>query len=152
MQLALKVLALAVMLLLGLAAYLYYQRSRSVLYRYVEAGNPVKEPAFAIFNPFRDRSSEHGAEAFLEFMRAGQCERAMSALPDAVEIRQDICERELRSPLVAWQLKNRADEPEKVRLYYRAQRQSDDGYQGQLWITLEQHGGDWQVKRYECFY
>jgi hypothetical protein len=152
MQVAVKVLVFAVVLLLGLAAYLYYQRSRSVLYRYVEAGNPVQEPVFAIFNPFRDRSPEHSAEAFLEVIKAGQCERAMSALPDTPESRQDICEREKESPLMSWRLKNRTDEPQKVRMYYRVKRKTYGGYQGQLWVTLEKQGEEWQVKQYECFY
>jgi hypothetical protein len=93
MQVVLKVLVFAVVIVLGLAAYLYYQRSRSVLFRYVEAGNPVKEPAFAIFNPFRDRSSEESAEAFLEVIKAGQCEQAMSGVPGALQHRQETCER-----------------------------------------------------------
>ncbi len=152
MQVVLKVLVFAVVLVLGLTAYLYYQRSRSVLYRYVEAGNPVQEPAFAIFNPFRDRSPEHSAEAFLEVIKAGQCERAMSALPNMPEYRQDICEREKGSPLMSWRLKNRTDEPQKVRMYYRVNRKTDDGYQGQLWVTLEKQSEEWQVKQYECFY
>jgi len=152
MQVAVKVAVFVVALLLGVAAFLYFQRSRSVLYRYVEAGNPVKEPAFAIFNPFRDRSPEHSAEAFLEIIKTGQCERAMSAVPDSSEHRQDICEREQRSPLTSWLLKNRTDEPQEVRMYYRVNRQTSDGYQGQLWITLEKQGETWQVKKYECFY
>ena len=152
MQVVLKVLVVAVVLVLGLVAYLFYQRSRSVLYRYVEAGNPVQEPAFAIFNPFRDRSPEHSAEAFLEVIKAGQCERAMSALPDMPEYRQDICEREKGSPLMSWRLKNRTDEPQKVRMYYRVNRKTYDGYQGQVWVTLEKHGEDWLIKHYECFY
>ena len=152
MQIALKVVVFAVVLLLGLAAYLYYQRSRSVLYRYVEAGNPVKEPAFSIFNPLRDRSPERSAEAFLENIKAGQCERTMSALPDTPEHRQEVCEREKASPLVSWRLTNQSDESQKSRMYYRVKRKTYDGYQGQLWVTLEKHGPDWQVTRYECFY
>jgi hypothetical protein len=112
----------------------------------------VKEPAFAIFNPFRDRSPEHGAEAFLEAVKAGQCERAMSALSDKPESRQEVCEREKGSPLMSWQLKNRTDEIQKVRMYYRVNRNIYDDYQGQLWVTLEKQGEEWQVKKYECFY
>jgi hypothetical protein len=152
MQVGLKVLVFVAALLLGVAAYLYYQRSKSVLYRYVEAGNPVKEPAFTIFNPFRDRSPEHSAEAFLEIIKAGQCERAMLALPDSSEHRQEICEREKESPLTSWLLKNRTDEPQNVRMYYTVNRKMYDGYQGQLWVTLEKQGEQWQVKKYECFY
>lgn len=152
MQVALKVSVLAVALLLGIAAYLYYQRSRAVLYRYIEVGDPVKEPAFSIFNPFRDRSPEHSAEVFLEVIKAGQCGRAMSALPDTPEHRQEVCEREKASPLMSWRITNRSDESQKSRMYYRVKRSTYDGYQGQMWVTLEKHGNDWQVTRYECFY
>ena len=152
MQLTLKVGVLIVVLVLALAAYLYYQRSRSELYRYVEAGNPVKEPAFSIFNPFRDRSPERNAEAFLEVIKAGECERTMLALPDTPEHREEVCEREKASPLVSWRLTNRSDESQKSKMYYRVKRNGYDGYQGQLWVTVEKHGPDWQVTQYECFY
>ena len=152
MQAALKVMILVVVLLVAFAAYLYHQRSRSVLYRYIEAGNPVKEPAFAIFNPIRDHSPEDSAEAFLDVIKAGQCERAISALPGTLQGHQETCEREKESPLMAWRLANRTDQPEKVRIYYRVNRKDYEGYQGQLWISLEKHGEDWRVTQYECFY
>lgn len=149
MQVVPKVMVFAVVLLLALAAYLYNQRSRSVLYRYVEAGDPIKEPAFAIFNPFRDQGPERGAETFLEVIKAGQCEQALSLLP---KHNQETCEREKESPLMAWRLSNRTDQPERVRMYYRVNRETYEGYQGQLWVTLEKHGEDWKVVQYECFY
>jgi hypothetical protein len=152
MQVALKGLVFVVVLLLALVAYLYYQSSRSVLYRYVETGNPVKEPAFAIFNPFRDHSPERSAETFLGIIKDGQCEQAMSAVPGTLEHRQETCEHEKESPLMAWRLANRTDQPERVRMYYRVNRKTYDGYQGQLWVTLEKHGENWQVMQYECFY
>ncbi len=152
MHVALKVIVLVVVLLLGLAAYLYHQRSRAVLYRYAEAGNPVAEPAFSIFNPFRDRSPEQSAEAFLEKLKVGQCEQSLSALPDTPEHRQELCEREKASPLVSWRLTNRSDESTKTRMYYKVKRRTYDGYLGQLWVTLERQGTDWQVTSYECFY
>jgi hypothetical protein len=152
MQVALKVLVFVVVLLLALFAYLYYQSSRSVLYRYVEAGNPVKEPAFAVFNPFRDHSPERSAETFLKIIKDGQCEQAMSAVPGTLEHRQDTCEHEKESPLMAWRLTNRIDQPERVRMYYRVNRKTYDGHQEQLWVTLEKHGENWEVMQYECFY
>lgn len=149
---ALKVLIFAAALMLGIATYLYSVRSTPVLYRHILKGNPVKEPDFTIFNPFRDRSPERSAEAFLELMKASQCEQAMSVLPDTPEYRQEICEREKESPLMSWQLTNRNDEPQKVRMYYWVKRQTYSGYQGQLWITVEKGGEQWQVTRYESWY
>jgi len=148
-----KVLVLIIALLLAGVAYLFYQRSRPVLFRYSETGDPVKEPAFAIFNPFRDRAPEHGAEAFLDSMKAGQCEMAMSSVSgSSIERIRETCEREKNSPLVGWQLANRNDQSDNVRLYYRVNRPSYDGYRGQLWITVQKTAGDWKVVKYECIY
>ena len=149
---AVKLLVFSLALLIGIAAYLYSMRSRSVLYRIGERGDPVKEPAFSLFNPFRDRAPERSAEAFLTLLMQGQCAQATSVLPATPEDHQERCEREANSPLMAWQLTNRSDNSQAIRMSYRAQRRSYDGYQGQLWITVEKRGGDWQVTKYECFY
>ena len=37
-------------------------------------------------------------------------------------------------------------------MYYKVNRKTYDGYQGQLWVTLEKHGENWQVTQYESFY
>ena len=148
----LKVMVLIIAALLAITGYLYHQRSTAVLYRYVEAGDPVKEPAFAIFNPFRDRSPERSAEAFLTATRAGQCAQAMSPLVASSQHKQEVCEREQRYPLVDWRLANRTDQPDRTRMYYRAARTAYEGYEGQLWVTLEKSGEDWKVVQYECFY
>ena len=149
---ALKVLTFIVAAMLGTAAYLYFVRSSPVLYKNVEAGDPVKEPTFSIFNPFRDRSPEHSAEAFLKQLRAGQCEQATVALSVLPERRQDICERERRSPLASWRLKNRTDEPQKIKMYYQVKAENHNDLQGQAWVTVEKQGEKWQVTSYERFY
>jgi hypothetical protein len=50
-SLAIKALAFVAALFIGGAAYLYSARAKPVLYRFDEPGNPVHEPAFAIFKP-----------------------------------------------------------------------------------------------------
>ena len=146
------VMLVLVALLVMLAAYVYYQRSKPLLYSYVEKGNPVKEPVFAIFNPFRDRSPERSAEAFLENMRAGQCERAMVGVFGSPEHNQEVCRLEKGSPLSSWRMMNRTDQDEMVRMYYEVSRTTYDGHQGQLWVSLARHGADWKVTRYDCYY
>lgn len=149
---ALKMLAFAVALVLGTAAYLYYARATPVLYSYVEAGDPTKEPAFTIFNPFRDRKPESNAETFLAQLKAGECKRTMTALSHTAQFNQDTCEREAQYPLASWRLKNRTDEPHKSKMYYQVERKNYNGLRGQVWITVEKHGERWQVTSYEGIY
>jgi hypothetical protein len=150
---ALKVGVFAAAVMLGtIATYLYAVRSTSVLYAYVEAGSPTKEPAFSIFNPFRDRGPERSAEEFLELLKAGQCAQAMAALPVNPERRQDTCEREGSYPLASWSLGNRRDEPQKVIMYYRVKRENLNDIRGPVWVTVEKQGGRWHVTRYESIY
>lgn len=79
-------------------------RSRSVLYRFNEKGEPVKEPAFSIFNPFRDRGPENSGDIFLKLLKDGKCEEVIASLSVKTENRQELCGREANSPLVAWKL------------------------------------------------
>jgi hypothetical protein len=146
------VLAFAAAVVLGIAAYLYYTRSTSVLFRYVEAGNPTKEPVITVFNPFRDRKPESSAETFLAQLRAGECERTMAALSHTAQSIQDTCEREERYPLASWRLKNRTDETHKIKMYYQVGRKNYNSLQGQVWITVEKYGEQWQVTHYESIY
>lgn len=149
----LRVLVFLAALLVGITAYLYVSRSNPVVYRYMLRGDPVNEPEFTIFNPFRDRSPERTAEAFLEQMRSGKCTDAVAVLSHAADYNEEMCERESRLPLVAWRLENRSGDAAKVRMYYEVHRKTyPPAYRGQLWITVERRGADWQVSRYECFY
>jgi hypothetical protein len=149
---ALKLFVFLASAAIGIAAYLYYARSTSVLYRYVEAGNPTKEPAFTIFNPFRNREPESRADRFLEQVGHGNCEQAIAALPHTAQYIHDTCEREAKYPLASWHLKNRTDGPQNVRLYFQVARNNYDDIPGGVWITVEGHGEEWQVTRYESIY
>ena len=133
--------------MVGLAAYLLIMQSRSVLYRYFEAGSPTKEPAFVIFNPFRDRHPERVAEVFLERMKDGECNSLMSGFKNDPQYLQDTCERENTNRLTSWRIRNRTDEAQSVKMYYQV-----DGHNysdGQLWMTVEKRGDQWQVTRYD---
>lgn len=136
----------------GIVAYSYSMRASPVLYRFSEKGDPVKEPVFSIFNPFRDREPENRAESFLTLLKDGKCEEATAILTFTPERRQEVCNQEANSPLLGWKLTNRTDNYDTTRMYYRARRKHYDGYQGQVWITVEKHGSYWQITKYECFY
>jgi hypothetical protein len=106
----------------------------------------------SIFNPFRDRNPERCAEAFLELMKLGRCEQAIAELAIGTEYRQYICEQERNNILTAWSLKDREDNPPKVKMRYLVKRQKYGDTEGQLWVTVEQCGSQWQVTNYECWY
>lgn len=148
----LKLLVVAGTIMVGLGTYLLVMQSRSVLYRYFEAGSPTKEPAFVIFNPFRDRHPENVAEIFLQRMKEGKCQDVMSELIHDIQYQQDTCEHERTNSLTSWQLRNRADEPQSVRLYYQVGREKFPDLKGQVWVTVEKRGDQWQVTRYDRSY
>src|ERR1044072_3020850 len=149
---ALKLLMFVATLMLGIVVYLFVMHSHSVLYRYFEAGNPTKEPAFVIFNPFRGRQPERSAESFLRRLKDGDCQRAMSELSHQLQYQQETCEHEKTNPLTSWRLRNRTDEPQSVRMYYLVESKNYNGLEGQIWITVEKHGEQWQVTRYDRSY
>src|SRR5450432_3059886 len=151
-KIAIKVLVFLAALVCGVAVYLYSVRSRPAVYRYFEKGDPVEEPAFVIFNPFRNRSAERQADSFLQLLKEGHCDQALSALPIKQETRHELCDLEVKSPLEGWRLTNRTDQTNDVRMYYWVKRKSYKGYIGQLWVNVEKRGEGWQVTKYECFY
>ena len=148
----LKLLILAATLMLGIVAYLFVMQSRSVLYRYFETGSPTKEPVFAIFNPFRDRLPERSTENFLQRLKDGACQSAMSGLAYELQYQQETCEHEMTNALTTWRLTNRTDEPQSVRLYYQVGRKKYPDLKGQVWLTVEKRGNHWEVTRYDRSY
>lgn len=147
-----KLLIVATTLVLVVAAYLFVMQSRSVLYRYFEAGSPTREPAFAIFNPFRDRQPEKSAGEFLQQLKEGNCQRAMSGLAHEIQYQEDTCDHEKTNTLTSWRLRNRTDEPQSARLYYLVGRKSYKGLEGQVWVTVQKRGNEWKVTRYDRSY
>lgn len=130
---------------------LYLMRSTSILYSSGASADPVGEPGFSIFNPFRDHSPERTAEAFLEGLRSGQCERVIAGLPVDQQYAQYICSKETEHHLTSWQLRNRHDEPGSVKMFYWHWR-ADADYHDRLWVIVEKHNEQWQVVNYECIY
>lgn len=147
----LKLLSGAAVLILSIVI-LFIMQSDSVLYRYVEVGDPTKEPAFAIFNPFRDRQPEKSAEDFLLRLKHGDCQSAMSELVHRLQYQQDTCEHEKSKTLTTWRLRNRTDEHQSVRMYYLVGRQTYRDLRGQVWVTVEKRGNRWHVIRYDRSY
>lgn len=149
-----KLLIVLLIVSSGIVVCLFAMRSRPVLYRYFVAGNPTKEPEFAVFNPFRDWQPETSAAEFLTDLRNGNCKGVMQELSESysAEYQQTTCEKEQTYKLLSWKLANRTDEDAKVRLYYRVWRKGSSGVHGDAWLTLEKTAGDWRVTRYDRAY
>jgi hypothetical protein len=144
------VLALAAVAFVSGAAYLLFRRP--VLLRLSAGEETYTEFDYTIFNPFRDTSPERCAVGVLQLMKARQCEQAMSGLEVDEKYRDYICGNEREYPMTSWRLRNRRDEPNKVRMFYWVRRNDDDGVHGRLWITAERRNGQWQATDYSCIY
>ncbi|MBI3478015.1 MAG: hypothetical protein HY010_19955 [Acidobacteria bacterium] len=104
---------------------------------------------YVLFNPFRDRSPEHAAAAYLDAMRSGNCTDAAKLSTDLVLPNALTCEemqseyRDHRS-LFVQRLRDRRKEGSDVVLYYS---DTGVGVEGN-WVAVRQLGGDragWRV-------
>lgn len=149
---ALRVLVALIVFVTATLMCLFALRSRPVLYRYYESGNPIHEPAFAIFNPFRDQQPERIAQEFLTQLGTDACANLMRDLSDSTEFKQQTCKHESTSSIVSLKLRNRTDEPSKVRLYFAARRKQYPTLESPLWVTVEPNGPTWRVTQYDRYY
>lgn len=131
---------------------LYAMRSRPVVWRSDEHEAKSTGPYRSIFNPFRNRDPERPAEAFLNMLKANECDKAMATLPFDREYRSYICGKEGEHHLSSWRMTDREDTPEKVRMFYWSRREGNDGIEAPVWVTVEKQAAGWQVTGYECWY
>ena len=107
------------------------------------------QPAFAILNPFRDRSSERAAESFLRQVSSGKCRALVEPLRG--EYAAHICASEGEHPGLDFSLQTREREPEAgVRLLYRVRRKNSPD--STTWIKLQKNAEGWQVVDFEPIY
>lgn len=150
-----RTLATVVLILLvGLLLGLFLTRSRSVLFAFREPGDPLEEPFWTIFHPFRDRAPERAAEAILHDLKRGDYREALSRIHMSDTIKAEIQSEEVEFKLRSWELMNRQDSPGEVRLFYFTARDESSELHSPLWITVTQselHNG-WQVTNFEAWY
>jgi len=109
-------------------------------------------------NPLRDRSSERAATAYLRSMRDGHCEEQLASWEKDYRKRYAsfICGSEAQHPLVSWELVDWEDAPPLRILHYRGKRRNAPGqsetYKELFSVTLEDHGSDWVVTKYDAMY
>ena len=135
-------------------AALYAMRSRPVLWAPYNKNETVSigGPSFSILNPLRDRTPERPAEALLGMLKVSECEKALETVPFDREYRSYICGRETDHRLLSWRMTDREDSPEKVKMFYWANRGESAGLEAPMWVTVERRGAAWQVTDFECWY
>ena len=101
---------------------------------------------YVLFNPFRDRSPERVAEAYLEAMRRGDCADAGKLSTNPILQNGYTCEglqgeySNVRDRF-AQRLRDRRENMGEVILYYS---NSGEGVEGN-WIGMRRFGGEWRV-------
>jgi len=115
-------------------------------------------PDSITMNPLRDRSSERVARAFILGMRDGRCNAELADWEKDYRktYAKFLCDSEARHPLIGWRLADWEDAPPLRILRYRGVRLNTPGqkgaYTGQFSLTLEDHGGEWVVTKYDALY
>jgi len=106
---------------------------------------------YAVFNPFRDRSAERAAAAYIEAMRRGDCLEAAKHGRNVVLPNQMSCQQmqadyhDYRAAFVQ-RLRDRADGENETILYY-----SNNGYEGNQ-VTVQRFGDSWSVAEFDNFW
>jgi hypothetical protein len=156
LAIALGTASLLVLVFLG---YLYWLSGQPpVLSRSEERDPLTKMPVSITMNPFRDRTIERTANAFVAEMRDGNCRQLLAVWEkDYRKKRADfLCTSEVQHPLIAWNLVEWEDAPPLVMLYYKGQRYSspshDATYKDLFSITEEKKDSGWVVTKYDSFY
>jgi hypothetical protein len=139
-----KLTVAGVVVIAAIVGVLLVRDSHPVLWRLPFSINQLsgEDRNYVLFNPFRDRSPERVAAAYLEAMRRGSCTDAEKLTAHVVLPNQFTCEQmqaeyiNVRNRFVQ-RLRDRRKDGGVVVLYY-----SNTGYEGN-WVTVRQPGGEW---------
>src|ERR1700753_3816589 len=127
---------IAVSVSIIVAAALYADRSRPVVYALRESRDPVHEPVWSVLNPFRDRAPERPAETLLSHLQRGEYDIAAAEIKSSASTKADLVEQERTYPLRAWKLVDRRQGGGNVELFYRVTRGGKGGSDSPLWIDV----------------
>jgi hypothetical protein len=150
--------AVAVLVLGFLIGFAWLSKQGPVLSRSEERDPLSGTPKSILFNPLRDRSVENAALPVIEAMRDGKCADALGGWEHDYRKKyaRFICDSEANHPLVSWTLVDWEDHPPLTILHYRGKRRSapeqDSYYREHFWVTVEKHGHDWTVTKYDAMY
>jgi hypothetical protein len=133
------------------------------IFAYVRRYDPVlmaldpdirDDHGFQLLNPFRDKSPEAPAFAFLDKMKSGRCSTALEGIETDNDRRISICRSESQHPITSWHLEARGWDRGRVLLRYRVKRLSghkrvEDPFW--IWVT-NRNNLQWEVTGYEPWY
>jgi hypothetical protein len=152
-------LGLASLLVLVFLGYLYWlTKQPPVLSRSLERDPLTQMPISITMNPFRDRTIERIANAFISEMRDGNCHHLLAQWErDYRKKRADfLCNSEAQHPLISWNLVEWEDAPPLIILHFKGKRysspQQDATYQDLFSVTEEKKDSGWTVTKYDAFY
>lgn len=154
-----KILVFLLSVILGFLCYLYFV-SPPVLFRYVERPAEEKYRASVIFNPFRDRAPESRSEIMLKDMQMGNFEKAFTETILNQKSIDYYLKAEKRATFLDWNLMDRKDEGNEVKLYYLVHRKyvevhhnyENDIYEQHIIITVMKCDSVWCVVDYNAIY
>jgi hypothetical protein len=127
---------------------LFVFRRHTVLFTLHEAGDVNEEPAFIVFNPFRDRNPESTAEHFMRLLSSEQCLGLVS--PIRGEYAGNICEREQKFISTQFRLTSRKDTGDSVDVSFEVKRQNSPASVSRL--TIRRVNQVWKVIDYQPVY
>lgn len=137
------------LILLLFAVVLLFLVRNPVLLRFPGIENMRGDPSFVVFNPFRDREPEQSGEQFLREIRSGRCLEVTSHLN--MDKRNWLCQKTLEYPLRSWQTKDRNDENDKVKIFYK-HKSGDLGIDEHMWLGLIRDSGTYVVSEVGIVY
>jgi hypothetical protein len=147
------------LLVLVFLGYLNWLSNQGPVLSRSEERDPLTHMPLSItMNPFRDRTIEHTANAFIVQMRDGNCRQVLAAWERDYRKKRArfVCDSESQHPLIRWNLVEWEDAPPLVILYYKGERYSsasqDSTYKDLFSVTLERRDGPWTVTKYDAFY
>src|SRR3981189_523646 len=106
---------------------------------------------YAVFNPFRDRSAERAAAAYIEALRRGDCLEATKhgrnvVLPDHMSCQQMQAEYPDYRAAFVHRLRDRSDGQNEAILNY-----SNNGCEGNQ-VAVQRFGDSWSVVEFNMFW
>ncbi len=149
-------------LLVGVfVGYLWWLSNQGPVLARSEDHDPLTGLPLTIkMNPLRDRSTERAANKFLRELRDGHCDDLLAKWEHDYHKKyaRYICKSEAEHPLLSWELVDWEDAPPLVILHYRGKRPSNAGPdhpgidQDLFTLTMEHHGIEWIVSKYDAMY
>lgn len=142
-----QVLAL---LIISLTVVLFLLRSRPVLLK-IPPDNTIRPRYCCLLNPFRNKTPENVAEAYLNQLRTGRVE----VISPYIGENKYIPEKEKKWPIQSWRVGSREDGTERSELMYWVTRGNGyfkDSYEEEVRFTVVRAGGTWEVKSFSAIY